>query len=153
MFLMLNRMTIWTKNHQIIKFIVISIFINMMYAENFFTRIKSTKLALFEHSSSKKIFSDSSKLCFPSVFAFFVNTCFRAIFSIPRRGVIKNFMAMPAFMFNYTIVVCSYSFYRFKSNWLSTRLCKMPQTLSRTCNRGFRPIGPNFVSFFTMCTY
>ena len=105
MFMMNHRMTIWAYYKQIIQFVIMSIFINMMNAKNFFTLIKTAFLTFFKHTTANHIFTNSAKNCFPCFFRFFVYTFFGAIFSASGWGIKKFFMAMSAFMFNLIIVV------------------------------------------------
>jgi len=153
MFLMLQRMAIRTKYHQIFRFIIIPICINMMNSKNIFALIITTILTFFKHASANHIFSNCSKVCFPRKFAFFINARLGTIFTISAWRVIKSFMTMPAFVFNFIIVRCFSAYNGFKPYRFSVRLSNMPQTLFRACNGCFCPIWFNFISFTTMCTY
>ena len=152
MFIMLHGMTIGTKHHQIAKFIIISIFINMMNAKNLFAFIKAAKLTTFQHSTPKHVFSNGCKLGFPGVFTTFIYTSFRTIFSASGRRVKERFMAMMTFMLCNIIVMRLFANNSFKAHGFSSFYCKNRGTRPRACNSSFGAIGQHFKAFATMFT-
>jgi hypothetical protein len=153
MFIMLQRMAISTKNHQIVKLIIIPISINMMNPNYLFTFIKTTKLAFIKHSSSKHRLSYSGKFGFPNRFISFINTMFAAIFSIPARRIIKYFITISAYMLNFRIIRSFFSYNFLKPLGLSNRFGDMPKTFSRAANGSFGAIWLNIKLFSTKFTF
>ena len=104
MFLMLQRMAIRTKYHQIFRFIIIPICINMMNSKNIFALIITTILTFFKHASANHIFSNCSKVCFPRKFAFFINARLGTIFTISKQNYSKE-LARIATAILYTVIM------------------------------------------------
>lgn len=104
MFLMLHRMAVRAKNHEIAQFIIMPIFINMMNTKNIFTSIKTAKLAFFNHASTKHTFSYRSKFCFPYFMVAFIYTFLRTKFSFMRLRIHKFFVTMVTGIFSSSIV-------------------------------------------------
>lgn len=66
MFIMNNRMTHWTKNHQIFLCIIFSIMINMMNTQYFFNFVISTFFTFFNHPLFNHFFSNSGIFWMPT---------------------------------------------------------------------------------------
>ena len=94
MFLVFKRMTIRAQNNQILKFIVVSIPINMVNPKNSWLSIISTFSAFFYKSSGFQFFPNATKTSLPCFLNPIFITGYRAIFSISRRRVFKFFMTV-----------------------------------------------------------
>lgn len=73
-FPMKNRMAVRTNYHQIFTFIIFSIFIYMMNAENFFNFIVSAHFTFFYKTSTLQSFSEISKMCISFWFSLKLST-------------------------------------------------------------------------------
>lgn len=93
-FMMNERMTSRTNNHQILEMIVIPIFVFMMDAKDVFYRIITTNLASSYEISFHHRFSNSSIFWLKNRFCRFIDTRFGTIFSFFTRTILKWFFTM-----------------------------------------------------------
>ena len=96
MFGVFNRMTVWTKNFQVLHAVIRPIAVFVMNAKNLCVLIKTASLARIQQTSPFHIFSDSAEITFPIFNCRFVDTSTRTIFSFFRWSRKKSCFAMKA---------------------------------------------------------
>jgi hypothetical protein len=104
MFGVFYRMTVWTKNFQVLYAVVQSIAVFVMHAKNLVVCVKSASLARIQQAPSFHVFSDSAKVGLPIFNCRFVDASPRTIFSFFRGRGKKFCFAVQTSVFNSAFV-------------------------------------------------
>lgn len=112
MFLMLKRMTIWAKDFQIVRRVIVSITVFMMHAKYFRVRSKAATFAFFEPSRSFDVVARRGDSGTPYSFLDFVHASSAAIFTFVAWCIKKYRAAMRAFksrVASFVVVVSTFA--------------------------------------------
>lgn len=101
-------MAIWTKNFKILHIIIMTVSVFMMNAKYFRFVIVTTSFTFINQFTANHCFSYSGEGWFKSFLRCFINTGFRAIFSIVTSMANKFLKAMLASIFGFSFISLSH---------------------------------------------